>query len=114
LPHPLRAIAYAICGLSNFLRRYETATAVRRKLLAMADELVELFERNSGEGWRWFSEKLIYGNAKMPHSLLLAYHATGIERFVQVGLESLDLNMKFRKGTSSFSWFTSIALRANA
>lgn len=102
--HHRRAIAYAICGLSSFLRRYETATAVRQKLLAMADELVELFERNSGEGWRWFGEGLTYGNAKTPHGLLLAYQATGIERYAQVGLESLDflLSLTYYDGYFDF------------
>jgi glycosyltransferase involved in cell wall biosynthesis len=103
LHHP-RAIAYAICGLSSFLRRYETVTAVRRKLLAMADNLVELFEHNNGKGWHWFSEEMTYANAKMPHALLLAYQTTRLERFEHIGLSSLDflLDLTYQNGYFDF------------
>jgi hypothetical protein len=89
LYHP-RAIAYAICGLSGFLRRYEGATRARRKLMALADMLAAWFERTSDESWRWFGEEMTYANAKMPYAMLLAYHATGDDRFKRIGLESLD------------------------
>jgi uncharacterized protein (DUF3820 family) len=110
LHHP-RAIAYAICGLSSYLRRYETATAARRKLSAMGNELAGCFGRSGDESWRWFDEEMTYANSKMPHAMLLAYHATGVERFKQVGLESLDflLGATYRDGYFDFignrGWF---------
>ncbi len=89
LEHP-RAIAYAICGLSNFLQRYDGAALVRRKLHELANQLADFFEHSHTEDWRWFGEEITYANARMPHAMLLAYRATREERFRQIGLESLD------------------------
>ncbi|MCS6815865.1 MAG: glycosyltransferase [Blastocatellia bacterium] len=89
LRHP-RAIAYTICGLYNFLRRYDGAAQVRRRVAELATQLLELYAQNRAEDWLWFHEALTYGNAKIPHALLLAYRATGEEEFKKVGLESLD------------------------
>ncbi len=89
LKHP-RAIAYAICGLYNFLLRYDGAAQVRRRLTELATQLLELYVQNRAEDWLWFQDALTYGNAKIPQALLLAYRATGEEEFKRVGLESLD------------------------
>lgn len=86
-PH---AMAYAICGLHAFLRRYDGATLVRRQLTTLADHLVALFEQHRTPDWRWFAEEMTYGNAKLPQALLLAGQATGERRYSAVGLEALD------------------------
>jgi hypothetical protein len=103
-PHRPRALAYAICGLSSFLQRYEGALAARRRLATLADGIVERFESNSYGDWRWFDEEMTYANARLPHGLLLAHRATGIERFQQVGLESLDflLEVTYQDGYFEF------------
>lgn len=103
LQHP-HAAAYAICGLHAFLARYDGATRVRRKLTEMADLLANLYEQNRTDKWRWFWETLTYGNAKLPQAMLLAHEATGDERFLKVGLESLDflLDETFRDGQFDF------------
>ncbi len=87
--HP-RAMAYAICGLYNFLLRYDGAAQVRRRLSELAAQLLELYAHNRAEDWLWFQDALTYGNAKIPHALLLAYRATGEREFKRIGLESLD------------------------
>jgi glycosyltransferase involved in cell wall biosynthesis len=85
-----RAISYAICGLHAFLQRYDGAALVRRKLDELANRLASLYEGARADDWRWFGEELTYANAKLPQAMLLAYQATGEERFLQIGLESLD------------------------
>lgn len=89
MEHP-RAIAYAILGFCYFLQKYAGATLIRRHLQSFADHLVEDYIKNNAKGWRWFHGALTYGNAKIPHSLLAAYQTTGIDRYRDVGLESLD------------------------
>jgi hypothetical protein len=88
LEHP-RAMAYAICGLHCFLRRYPGAALARRRLRELAEDLAGLFERSSEE-WRWFGNDLTYANAKMPQAMLLAFTSTNDDRFKQIGLESLN------------------------
>lgn len=46
LEHP-RAMAYAICGLYNFLEHYDGAAQVRRKLVDLADRLAEIYAANA-------------------------------------------------------------------
>lgn len=89
MEHP-RAIAYAILGCCYFLQKYGGATLIRRHLQSFADRLVEEYSKNNTKDWRWFHGALTYGNAKIPHALLAAYQATGIDRYREVGLESLD------------------------
>lgn len=89
LNHP-RAIAYALCGLQAFLQRYDGAAVVKRKLVKFADKLAKVYERTRRKGWNWFGEELTYANAKLPQAMLLASQATDDDRFLEIGLESLD------------------------
>ena len=101
LHHP-RSMAYAICGLFNFLKRYDGASQVRRKLVDLANSLAA--HCHEDEDWRWFGEDLTYANARMPQALLHAYQATGDEKFKQVGIASLDFLLKetYRDGMFDF------------
>lgn len=101
--HP-RAMAYAICGLYNFLHRYDGAPPVRRKLTELAQQLAEIYERGSDKEWRWFGDEMTYANAKMPEAMLLAYRATGDEQFKKIGFESLEflLEQTYRDGRFDF------------
>jgi hypothetical protein len=49
LQHP-RALAYAICGLYNFLQHYDGAALVRRKLVECAEQLAVWYEGSCVEG----------------------------------------------------------------
>jgi hypothetical protein len=92
-----RALAYAICGLYNFLLHYDGAALVRRKLIECAEQLVVWYEQScvearkaSSGAWCWFDDALTYANAKMPQALLLAHGVTGAAHFRHIGLASLD------------------------
>lgn len=85
-----RAQAYAICGLHAFLQKYNGAVQVRRRLVELADRLVNLYETNSTEDWRWFGEELTYANAKLPQAMILAHQTTGDPVYLKIGIESLD------------------------
>ncbi|HEX9425991.1 MAG TPA: glycosyltransferase [Pyrinomonadaceae bacterium] len=103
LHHP-RALAYAICGQYEFLRRYDGAAQVRRKLEQFARRLVRIYERSTSENWNWFGDDLTYANAKMPQAMLLAADITGDERFLKIGIDSLEflLAQTYRDGVFDF------------
>jgi glycosyltransferase involved in cell wall biosynthesis len=103
LTHP-RSLAYAICGQHAFLQRYDGAARVRRKLEAFAGRLAGIYERSSSEKWSWFGEELTYANARMPQAMLLAAEVTGEERFLTIGINSLEflLSQTFRDGQFDF------------
>ena len=103
LSHP-RALAYAICGQYEFLRRYDGASQVRSKLEKFAERLARIYERSTSDQWKWFGDDLTYGNAKMPQAMLLAAEVAGDERFMRIGLESLEflLAQTYREGMFDF------------
>lgn len=88
--HYPRSMAYGLCGLHAFLQRYPGARRMRSHLTKMADLLVKMYEAHSTKDWAWFEDVVTYGNAKMPHALLLAYQVTGKKRYLQVALASLE------------------------
>ncbi|SRR6266542_206180 len=51
-----RALAYAICGQYEFLRHYDGAAQVRRKLEQFAGRLARIYERSANEHWQWFGD----------------------------------------------------------
>lgn len=89
LEHPM-AKAYTMVGLYHFLQRYSSATAIKRVLQSLADELVESYGQRKKDGWPWFSDSVTYGSTKIPQALLLAYRVLNNEVYSTVGLESLD------------------------
>jgi hypothetical protein len=99
-----RAIAYAICGLYSFLQRYEGAILVRRLLIELAEQLIQLYKESSTEGWKWFGDEITYANAKLPQAMLLAYRVTGNEKYLAIGLESFDflIEQTYRNGYFDF------------
>ena len=103
LTHP-RALAYAICGQHAFLKRYDGAARVKRKLESFAGRLAAMFERTNDGKWQWFGEELTYANAKLPQAMFLAAEITGDEKFVTIGTNSLEflLSQTFRDGQFDF------------
>jgi glycosyltransferase involved in cell wall biosynthesis len=86
----IRAAAYAICGLHGYLERLPGALAVRRVMQRLAAGLESHLDEHHTPGWAWFEPKLTYGNAKVPHALLLAGRACDHERWITTGLTTLD------------------------
>jgi glycosyltransferase involved in cell wall biosynthesis len=117
LTHP-RSIAYAISGHHAFLQRYDGAARVRRKLESFAGRLAGIYERSSGPKWHWFGEELTYANARMPQAMLLAAEVTGEERFLTIGIDSLEflLSQTYRDGQFDFpgnrGWYRRKGTRA--
>jgi hypothetical protein len=117
LTHP-RSLAYAICGHHAFLQRYDGAARVRRKLESYAGRLAAIYERSKSAKWNWFGEELTYSNAKMPQAMLLAAQVTDQERFLTIGIQSLEflLSQTYRDGQFDFpgnrGWYRRKGTRA--
>jgi len=90
-----RSRAYAILGLSYL----ETEDA-KAMLILLADALADQYEQNSDGSWHWFEDTITYCNSILPRALLRAYQKTGILRYRQIALESLDFleTKTFRDG----------------
>lgn len=117
-PTSIRGISYTICGLYYYLQKFEGASAVRRCLVSLADSLLEAYAEHSSKGWNWFEDILTYGNAKMPHALMLAYQITKGKQYLETALNALDFlteqvyNGKFFDLVGNEGWFTKGEVKA--
>ncbi len=84
-----RAKAFSIMGLFYYQKAYPEDQNVKVNIRALADQLIILFELESSMEWDWFEPYLTYSNARLPHSLFLAYEATRDDRYLQVALKSM-------------------------
>jgi hypothetical protein len=94
-----RAKAFSIMGLFHYMKAYPEDRNVKLNINAMADQLTWQFELESTKGWDWFECYLTYSNARLPHSLFLAYEATGEDRYLQAASKS----MKFLINTQTIN-----------
>jgi hypothetical protein len=84
-----RAKAYAIIGLFHYQKAYPKDHNVKLNIRKLADQLIKHFELKSSKGWDWFESYLTYCNARLPHSLFLAYECTGEKRYLEVASKSM-------------------------
>ena len=67
-----RAWASTIVGLDSYLRRFPQDATSRRMLELLADRLLGQFRGVGNDDWPWLEDELTWGNASVPHGLLLA------------------------------------------
>ncbi|MCM8901344.1 glycosyltransferase [Caldicoprobacter algeriensis] len=102
----LRGKAYSIIGL-GFLDGDQAKEMIR----SLATSLTQEYYNHCREDWKWFEDVLTYSNAVLPWAMLVAFQATGEQRFRDIGLESLSFLEKhtFNKGyfkpIGCYGWF---------
>jgi len=85
-----RAWAYTLLAIQEYLRRFEGDRAARSLREELAQRLWQLYRHVAGDGWHWFEDRLAYGNAVLPHALLLSGQALGRQELVTDALTALD------------------------
>lgn len=93
-----RALAYSIIGLKFLSNSVDINTDETIK--KMADKLCDYYFNTKKEDWFWFEEIITYSNGILPTSLLFAYSAIKDEKYLKVGIESLNFlsNYLFERG----------------
>jgi len=56
----------------------------------LAGRLAALYEKSAEAGWRWYEPVMTYSNGLLPWAMLAAGDWLRHERFIQIGIESLD------------------------
>ena len=84
-----RAKAYSIMGLYHYLKAHPEDKNIKLNVVSLADQLARQFELESLKDWDWFESYLTYSNARLPHSLFLAYEATREDKYLQVASKSM-------------------------
>jgi len=86
----LRAKAYSMQGLAEYLHVFAGARDVRLCMRKLADDLLKAYRRTASEEWQWFENILTYSNGNLVFALLTAAEVLEDEHCLQVALESLD------------------------
>lgn len=85
----IRPQAFSICGLYEYYKIYKHKD-ILDKINHLANRLVEKYEKNSTDDWKWFEESITYSNGKIPEALFLAYDVTKNKKYLTIAEESLD------------------------
>jgi hypothetical protein len=56
---------------------------------ALADRLLDIYERSHSKTWQWFEKSLSYSNARLPQALMLAGWRSENQRMIDVGCKTL-------------------------
>jgi hypothetical protein len=84
-----RAWAYSLLGICEYLRRFSGDRLTGQVRDALANRLVEVYERTATHDWPWFEEVLSYDNARLPQALIASGRDGGDARTLEIGLRAL-------------------------
>jgi hypothetical protein len=87
-PSP-RSWAFTLLGIQEYLKRFSGDRQVRSLQETLAERLLKLYQEKSSVDWKWFEDRLTYGNATLPHALLVSGHALSRPEMVEASLASL-------------------------
>jgi len=96
----LRPWAYVLLGLDEYLRTGkdgERAADMRRNL---ARRLLKAWQANSTDEWPWWEDRLTWGNAKLPHALLISGARLSHDGMVDAALKALGWLLDVQRADS--------------
>lgn len=85
-----RGTALTILGLASLIAAEPSNEVARKGLSVMAESLVNRYQHEATDDWRWFEPTLTYDNAIIPHALFKAYSVTSERTCLDVARESLE------------------------
>lgn len=85
----LRAWAFALIGIHEYLRKFEGDRSVSDLRKLLAERLMNLYKTVSSPDWQWFENIVAYNNASIPHALLLCGQWIPSQEMCDVGLKTL-------------------------
>lgn len=86
----IRGIANTMLGISYYLTSNPSDESMVEIVRTLAHKLVDHYEANRTEDWRWFEPLLAYDNGILPLALLHAAEMLPEERIREVAVESMD------------------------
>ena len=85
-----RAWAFCILGMQAYLDWFPGDRAIEGVRNALANRLLDIYERSHSETWHWFEKSLSYSNARLPQALILAGWRSDNKRMMAAGIEALE------------------------
>jgi hypothetical protein len=90
--------------MRSYLKQFPGASDIKRHLHTAAEHLVQLFEKNATEKWRWFEDIISYDNAVMPHALFDCYRTTGKEIYLEIATQTCEFLLEATFVNDHFSF----------
>ena len=84
-----RAWAYCILGMQAYLDWFPGDRVIQGARNALANRLLDIYERTHSPSWRWFEKSLSYSNARLSQALILAGWRSDNQRMIEAGMDSL-------------------------
>jgi hypothetical protein len=84
-----RAWAFCILGMQAYLDWFPGDRAIQGARNALANRLLDVYERSHSETWKWFEKSLSYSNARLSQALILAGWRSDNQRMIEAGMDSL-------------------------
>jgi hypothetical protein len=115
----IRGIANTILGLSSYLKRFPQDNNSSELMYELTYKLINIYNKEKSDKWRWFENILTYDNAIMP---LAIFHAAEIfkdKEIIKVAvessafLESVTLKSGHLRPIGSNGWYPKGKLRAD-
>jgi glycosyltransferase involved in cell wall biosynthesis len=85
-----RAWAFSVLGLQAYLDWFPGDRAIQNTRNALANRLLDIYERSRSKSWHWFEKSLAYSNARLPQALILAGWRSKNKKMIAAGIESLE------------------------
>jgi len=89
-----RAWAYTLLGVLEYLDSYSGDRDAQRIMTTLSRRLLEMYESNRRNDWKWFENVLAYGNARLVEAILRTGSASSDDRMISAGLEALEWLLK--------------------
>jgi glycosyltransferase involved in cell wall biosynthesis len=84
-----RAWAFCILGMQAYLDWFPGDRTIQGARNALANRLLDIYERSHCETWKWFEKSLSYSNARLSQALILAGWRSNNQRMIEAGMDSL-------------------------
>lgn len=85
----IRGIANSMLGISYYIKGNPTDKAMLETLKTLSYKLIEHYEANTSNNWRWFEQTLTYDNGILPLALLHAAEILKEDRIKEVALDTM-------------------------
>jgi glycosyltransferase involved in cell wall biosynthesis len=85
-----RAWAFTVLGIQAYLDWFPGDRAMQGTRNALANRLLDIYERSHSSTWHWFEKSLSYSNARLSQALILAGWRSNNQRMISAGIESLE------------------------
>lgn len=98
----IRPLAFTLIGLSEFLKGDPDADWAADLRDRLAARLFAMWRQRASEDWPWWEDILTWGNARLPHAMLLSGTETEDDAMVEASLRALRWVVEVQKAPEGY------------